>query len=105
MTISEPMTLLGGLAPAQFMRRHWQKRPLLIRNAFPAFTPPLQPAPDRIVDGLIVADLEMQKGLVLGRAPVAAVERVGAGAAAEGVGVAVAVLGGGERGVLLQLVT
>lgn len=35
MTISEPTTLLGGLSPARFMRRHWQKRPLLIRQAVP----------------------------------------------------------------------
>jgi 50S ribosomal protein L16 3-hydroxylase len=28
-----PLPLLGGLTPAQFMRRHWQKRPLLIRGA------------------------------------------------------------------------
>lgn len=35
MTISEPMPLLGGLSPTQFMRRHWQKRPLLIRQAVP----------------------------------------------------------------------
>lgn len=39
MTISEPMTLLGGLSPAQFMRRHWQKRPLLIRQAVPGLVP------------------------------------------------------------------
>ena len=32
-----------GMTPAQFMRDYWQKRPLLIRNAFPDFTPPLQP--------------------------------------------------------------
>lgn len=38
MTITEPMTLLGGLSPAQFMRRHWQKRPLLIRQAVPGLT-------------------------------------------------------------------
>lgn len=31
--------LLGGLSPAQFMRRHWQKKPLLIRNALPGFKP------------------------------------------------------------------
>ncbi|MBA4261235.1 MAG: cupin [Comamonadaceae bacterium] len=31
--------MLGGLSPAQFMRRHWQKKPLLIRNAFPGFQP------------------------------------------------------------------
>ena len=32
-------TMLGGLSPEQFMRRHWQKKPLLIRNAFPGFAP------------------------------------------------------------------
>ncbi len=31
--------LLGGLTPAQFMRRHWQKKPLLIRQAIPGFQP------------------------------------------------------------------
>ncbi len=33
--------LLGGLTPAQFMRRHWQKKPLLIRQAIPGMQPPL----------------------------------------------------------------
>lgn len=28
--------LLGGLTPDQFLRKHWQKKPLLIRNAIPA---------------------------------------------------------------------
>src|SRR5664279_1388018 len=27
-----PMALLGGLSPAAFMRRHWQKKPLLVRR-------------------------------------------------------------------------
>lgn len=30
-----PTPLLGGLSPAQFMRRHWQKKPLLVRQALP----------------------------------------------------------------------
>jgi 50S ribosomal protein L16 3-hydroxylase len=34
-----PLDLLGGLSPAQFMRRHWQKKPLLIREAIPGFQP------------------------------------------------------------------
>ena len=34
-----PSTLLGGLTKAQFMRRHWQKKPLLIRGAVPGFEP------------------------------------------------------------------
>jgi len=33
--------LLGGLSPAQFMRRHWQKKPLLVRQAIPGVVPPL----------------------------------------------------------------
>jgi 50S ribosomal protein L16 3-hydroxylase len=32
-----------GMSPARFLRDFWQKRPLLIRNAFPDFEPPLQP--------------------------------------------------------------
>ncbi len=32
-----------GMSPARFLRDYWQKRPLLIRNAFPAFEAPLQP--------------------------------------------------------------
>ena len=35
--------LLGGLSPAQFLRRHWQKKPLLIHGAFPGFADPLSP--------------------------------------------------------------
>ena len=29
----EPSALLGGLTPQQFMRKHWQKKPLLVRQA------------------------------------------------------------------------
>ncbi len=41
MNTEEPLQLLGGLTPATFMRRHWQKKPLLIRQAIPAFKPVL----------------------------------------------------------------
>lgn len=34
-------SVLGGMAPALFLKRHWQKRPLLIRNAFPGFQDPV----------------------------------------------------------------
>lgn len=34
-----PLSLLGGLTPAQFMKRHWQKKPLLIRQAVPDMKP------------------------------------------------------------------
>ena len=30
-------SLLGGLTPAAFLRRHWQKRALLVRDAIPGF--------------------------------------------------------------------
>ena len=33
MDIERPTALLGGLTPAAFMRRHWQKKPLLVRAA------------------------------------------------------------------------
>lgn len=35
MDVKLPLPLLGGLSPAAFMRRHWQKKPLLIRQAVP----------------------------------------------------------------------
>ncbi|AMG88047.1 cupin domain-containing protein [Bordetella parapertussis] len=35
------LALLGGLAPADFMRRYWQRKPLLIRQAIPGFKPPV----------------------------------------------------------------
>jgi len=39
-----PLQLLGGLTPAQFMRRYWQKRPLVIRAALPNCVPILSRA-------------------------------------------------------------
>lgn len=36
-------TLLGGLDPATFLREYWHKKPLLIRGAYPDFTPPVDP--------------------------------------------------------------
>ncbi len=33
----------GSLDPDRFMRRHWQREPLLVRGAFPAFSDPLSP--------------------------------------------------------------
>ncbi len=31
----------GPMTASQFLRRHWQKRPLLVRGAFPGFTDPI----------------------------------------------------------------
>ena len=39
MDVNQPLALLAGLTPAQFMRRHWQKKPLLVRQAIAGFTP------------------------------------------------------------------
>ncbi len=44
MDISKPLPLLGGLSPQLFMKKHWQKKPLLIRQAIPDFKPLLDRA-------------------------------------------------------------
>jgi len=41
MDIDRRLPLLGGLSPAAFMKRHWQKKPLLVRGAWPGVQPPL----------------------------------------------------------------
>lgn len=41
MNIDQALPLLGGLSPREFMRRHWQRKPLLIRQAIPGFKPSL----------------------------------------------------------------
>jgi 50S ribosomal protein L16 3-hydroxylase len=41
MDLDAPLALLGGLSPAAFMRRHWQRKPLLVRQAWPGVQPPL----------------------------------------------------------------
>lgn len=40
MDTTQPLALLGGLSAQQFMQRHWQKKPLLVRGAI-ASTQPL----------------------------------------------------------------
>ena len=44
MNPDKPLTLLGGLTPAQFMKTYWQKKPLLIRQAIPDFKSPVSVA-------------------------------------------------------------
>jgi 50S ribosomal protein L16 3-hydroxylase len=41
MFVDQPLALLGGLSPQTFMRRHWQKKPLLVRGAWPGVAPPV----------------------------------------------------------------
>lgn len=42
--LKSPMPMLGGLSAELFMRHYWQKRPLLVRQAFPGIKPPLSNA-------------------------------------------------------------
>ena len=44
MDVHIALPLLAGLSPAQFMRRHWQKKPLLVRGAIAGFKPLLSRA-------------------------------------------------------------
>ena len=41
MALDQPHPFLGGLTPARFMRRHWQKRPLHVAAALKGRLPPL----------------------------------------------------------------
>ncbi|WP_129138320.1 cupin domain-containing protein [Modicisalibacter coralii] len=43
MSPDSPLTLLGGRSVRDFLREYWQKKPLLIRGAFPDFVSPLSP--------------------------------------------------------------
>ena len=44
MDLHQAQPLLGGMSPAQFMRRHWQKRPLRVVQAIAGIQPPLSRA-------------------------------------------------------------
>ncbi len=35
--------MLGGMSTKEFLRTHWQKKPLLVRGAFPGFRDPITP--------------------------------------------------------------
>jgi 50S ribosomal protein L16 3-hydroxylase len=78
MDVDQPLTLLGGLSPAAFMRRHWQKKPLLVRGAWPQVQPPLDrsalfavAARDDVESRLVVRDASswtLRRGLLQRRA-------------------------------------
>jgi 50S ribosomal protein L16 3-hydroxylase len=40
-SLERPLTLLGGLTPREFMKRHWQRRPLLVRGGIAEPVSPL----------------------------------------------------------------
>ncbi|HSV45782.1 MAG TPA: cupin domain-containing protein [Ramlibacter sp.] len=65
MDITQPLPLLGGLSARQFMKRHWQKKPLLVRGAIAGFQPVLNrkqlfemAAADAVESRLVVRDGE-----------------------------------------------
>ena len=41
MDIQQPLDPAGWSHASQFMRRHWHKKPLLVRQAIPNFQPPV----------------------------------------------------------------
>jgi 50S ribosomal protein L16 3-hydroxylase len=61
MQINQALPLLGGISPAQFMKKYWQKKPLLIRQALPG----MQALLDRgeLVD--LAAQEDVQSRLVI----------------------------------------
>ena len=64
MDVNQPLDLLAGLSPAQFMRRHWQKKPLVVRQALPLFEPLLSRAElfSMAADEDVESRLIVQKG-------------------------------------------
>lgn len=44
MNVKQALTLLGGISPAEFMQTYWQRKPLLVRQAIPHFSPLLNRA-------------------------------------------------------------
>jgi 50S ribosomal protein L16 3-hydroxylase len=61
MHIQQPLTLLGGITPAEFMQRYWQRKPLLVRQAIPLF----KPLVDRASLFAMAADSEVESRLVV----------------------------------------
>lgn len=55
------MNILGSITKAEFLSEYWQKKPLLIRNAFPDFESPIDP--DELA-GLALED-EVEARLIL----------------------------------------
>ena len=73
MDVTQPLSLLAGLTPAQFMRRHWQKKPLLVRQAIAGMQPFLsraalvkRAAQEQVESRLIV---RQEKGWTLKKGP------------------------------------
>lgn len=61
MDMHQHLPLLGGLSPQQFMRQHWQKKPLLVRQAIAGFKPPV----DRAALFALAAQEQVESRLVV----------------------------------------
>lgn len=61
MNVNEPLQLLGGLSPKTFMQRHWQRKPLVIRQAIPGFQSPV----DRVDLLDLAAQPDVQSRLIM----------------------------------------
>ena len=61
---NQPLALLGGLTPAEFLRDYWQQKPLLVRGAIPGFDNPIEP--DDLAG--LACDPDASSRLVLGSA-------------------------------------
>ena len=57
------MSVLGDLSPDQFLAKHWQQQPLLVRNALPDYRSPV--SPDELAG--LALDAEVESRLVLQR--------------------------------------
>ena len=53
---NEVSSLLGGISPEEFLKDYWQKKPLLIRNAFPDFLSPV--TPEKLIEYACEDDVE-----------------------------------------------
>ncbi len=61
MDVDQPLQLLGGLSPQLFMKRYWQKKPLLVRQAIANFRPLL----DRSELFELASDEDVQARMVI----------------------------------------
>jgi 50S ribosomal protein L16 3-hydroxylase len=77
MDVTRPLALLGGLSAQTFMRRHWQKKPLLVRQALPGVVSPVGRAEafalaarDGVESRLVVRDVALPNRWTLRHGPV-----------------------------------
>jgi 50S ribosomal protein L16 3-hydroxylase len=64
MDVNTPLPYLGGLSATEFLRDYWQKKPLLVRNAFPdiAYRLDDEDLKELAQEGSVEARLVLEKG-------------------------------------------